>query len=276
MIRWPDLSARQSRLGRTTCYLVLVAGFVGCVVPACRPNKRYDLLEAELRTRERELAETRAALEQARQLNQAYARQTPCRPTAAHDAAVAASAPIDLPLKQITLARGTGGLDEDGLPGDEALMVVVAPQDDDQAVIKIPGRVDVWLWEIAPSGQKHYLGSWAVPPDRLRPTWRQGWISSGYFLTLPWPRPPHYDRVRIAVRFTTLDGRVFETDRDVRIRPLAPASALPAGPSPSVSPPSPPRTPLLPDPLPPAAPLPGASPPVEELPPPAPSERPGS
>ena len=41
----------------------------------CKPNKRYDLIEAELRTRERELADTRAQLEQAKNLNRAYVQQ---------------------------------------------------------------------------------------------------------------------------------------------------------------------------------------------------------
>ena len=53
---------------------------VFCLCPlllcGCKPNKRYDLIEAELRTRERELADTRAALEQARNLNRAYVQQS--------------------------------------------------------------------------------------------------------------------------------------------------------------------------------------------------------
>ena len=38
---------------------------------ACKSSHKYELIEAELRTRERELAETRAALDQARLLNRA-------------------------------------------------------------------------------------------------------------------------------------------------------------------------------------------------------------
>jgi hypothetical protein len=232
---------------------------------ACRPYKRYDLLEAELRHRERELAETRSALEQARHLNEAYARQAPCtrNPSAI---ATSTTTALPIPIKQISLARGTGGIDEDGAPGDEALMIVLAPKDEDDVAVKVPGRAEVWLWEIAPSGQKQFLGSWAVSPERLRPTWRQGWISSGYFLSLPWPRYPRQERVRIAVRFITLDGRTFETDRDIRIK-VVPTSVLPplAG-SPLPSPPAAGQEPLLPEPLPPGA---SPPPPLEELPPPS-------
>lgn len=241
-------------------WLILGCMAVLLVSAACRPHKRYDLLEAELRQRERELAETRSALEQARHLNEAYARQTPCT----HPTGATTAAPSSLPLRQITLARGTGGIDEDGAPGDEALMVVVAPKDEDDAVVKVPGRVEVWLWEVTPSGQKEFLGSWSISPERLRPTWRQGWISSGYFLSLPWPRYPRYERLRIAVRFTALDGRVFETDRDIRIKPV-PTPVLPPPPGSPLPPPLPSgQQPLFPEPLPP-----GIPPPVEELPPPS-------
>ncbi len=241
-------------------WLIFGCTAVFLVFAACRPHKRYDLLEAELRQRERELAETRSALEQARHLNEAYARQTPCT----HPTGATTAAPSSLPLRQISLARGTGGIDEDGAPGDEALMVVVAPKDEDDAVVKVPGRVEVWLWEVTPSGQKEFLGSWAISPERLRPTWRQGWISSGYFLNLPWPRYPRYERLRIAVRFTTLDGRVLETDRDIRIKPV-PTPVLPPPPSSPMPTPLPSgQQPLFPEPLPP-----GTPPPVEELPPPS-------
>lgn len=235
----------------------------------CRPNKRYDLLEAELRTRERELAEARAALEQSRRLNEAYGQSRCAQPPASGSNLPATS--LYIPVKRITLARGTGGLDEDGRPGDEALMVVVAPQDEDDAAVKVPGRVDVWLWEVTESGQKRFLGSWAVSPEQLRPAWRQGFISSGYFLRLPWPRYPQQQTVRIAVRFTTLDGRVFEVDRDIRVQPIPlPTGADPVAPTP-YSPGSPvPVQPLFPEPLPPGS----SVPPVEELPPPveAPAE----
>lgn len=247
--------------GPSTMALILGGLIALQGISGCRPNKRYDLLEAELRTRERELAETRAALEAARRLNEAYG-QTRCTVPPAH------TAPLSPLIQQITLARGTGGLDEDGLAGDEALMVVLAPQDDDGSVIKVPGRVEVWLWEITTSGQKHFLGSWALTHEQIRPTWRQGFISSGYFLRLPWPRYPQHNKVRIAVRFTTLDGRIFEADRDIHVQPLpVPSAPYAPAPTPPSSQSTPPAQPLLPEPLPPG------SPPVEELPPPASSSR---
>ncbi len=233
------------------------------LLAGCAPNKRYDLIEAELRTRERELTETRAALEQARNLNRAYVEsQTGGGPRVPDP-----HAPAFIPVKEIVLARGTGGVDEDGIPGDEGLMVVVVPRDEDGAAVKVPGQVQIAAWEITPAGTKNPIGSWTVTADKVRPTWRTGFISTGYFVAVPWQTYPSIERVRIAVRFTTLDGRSFETDRDIMVKVC---SSRPVG---SVVP-NPKREPLFPEPLPPgsgSSPAPGSSlpPGVEELPPPS-------
>src|ERR1700691_2360910 len=112
---------RLAVFARWLVYLLIAVHFTSLI--GCKPNKRYDLIEAELRTRERELADTRAALDQSRNLLRAY------------ETAQQRGAPGPqpggpfLPVKEIALGRGTGGLDEDGAPGDEGLMVVVVPKD---------------------------------------------------------------------------------------------------------------------------------------------------
>ncbi|MGL6094951.1 MAG: hypothetical protein ACRC7O_03990, partial [Fimbriiglobus sp.] len=86
--------------------------------------------------------------------------------------------------------------------------------------------------------------------------WKSGLLSTGYMVPLQWDRPPTTARVRLTVRFTTLDGRDFEADKDVTVRPL-PTSGPPPGPV---------SGPLGDVPADPAARVRG---PVEELPPPA-------
>jgi hypothetical protein len=230
----------------------------------CKPNKRYDLIEAELRTRERELADTRAQLEQAKNLNRAYGQQSPL----ATATPVSQHAPVYIPVKEIALGRGTGGVDEDGVPGDEGLMVVVVPKDEDAAAVKVPARVDIAAWEITPAGLKNPIGTWSLPAEKVRPTWRSGFISTGYFVAVPWQTYPSQEKVRIAVRFTTLDGRAFETDKDIGVKLCQTPRVGPAGPPQTPIPVGPlgpvPREPLFPDPLPPG---------VEELPPPMPEVR---
>jgi hypothetical protein len=232
----------------------------------CRANNRYDSIEAELRTRERELADTKAALDQTRNLLHAYeASQRPVPATGPQPSGTV------LPLKEISLGRGTGGVDEDGLPGDEGLMVVIVPKDEDGSSIKVPGRVLIAAWEITPAGLKNPIGSWDIGAEKLRRTWKSGLISTGYFVPVPWQTPPSLDRVRVAVRMVTADGRAYEADRDVTVRPpLAnrggngnvlpyPQPAIPGIAPPSVRPPAFPE-------LPPPSGLEPLPPGVEELP----------
>src|SRR5690242_14408521 len=97
--RHPVSGSRMRHLGLNLSRFALPAA--GCVLlcllaTGCRPNKRYDLIEAELRTRERELADTHAQLEQAKNLNRAYVQQhqPPSTPVSAH-------APVYIPVKEI-------------------------------------------------------------------------------------------------------------------------------------------------------------------------------
>ena len=270
----PRRFAHRVAVGGVAVLFALSAG--------CRSNNnRYDLIEAELRTRERELADTRAALEQSRNLLRAYESAQPPGPLPGPPPAGGGAY---YPVKQIDIARGTGGTDEDGAPGDEGLMVVIVPRDEDGSAIKVPARALVAAWAISPAGLKSQIGSWEVPAEKLRGTWKSGLISTGYFVTVPWQTLPNSDRVRVAVRLITVDGRAFEADRDVTVRVTVPPGRAgtnvlpfpqpaPGGRSgvPRITPPpgggSKPLFPEMPPPgVPPALP-PGA----EELPPPMPS-----
>ena len=276
----PERTRRRRSLRLLVCTLLAAHA---ALTAGCRSNNRYDLIEAELRTRERELADSRAALDQSRNLLRAYeaAQQ--------RGAPAPAGGGMFLPVKEVAIARGTGGVDEDGAPGDEGLLVVVVPKDEDGSAVKVPARVLIAAWEITPAGLKNPIGSWAVPADKLRGTWKGGLISTGYFVAVAWQTPPSTDRVRVAVRLITTDGRAFEADRDVTVRPPLPGRGgnnvlpypQPDGPNLSTTPvnpggpattPPPGRQPLFPEMPPPGAP--SAIPPgTEELPPPAPLER---
>src|SRR6266536_2485437 len=86
--------------------LVLLTGCRGIG----KPDTKYDLLEAELRTRERELTEARAELNHLRLLTQTYQRQG-APPAACNDPSFRpgpAGVPT-LPLRDVTLGNGTGG-----------------------------------------------------------------------------------------------------------------------------------------------------------------------
>lgn len=200
------------------------------------PKENSDLLEAELRTREQEILKLRAENQHLRQLTDIYQRQGipelhgviagPAYPSSA----VSPAGPHISGLS-LSLGTGTGGRDDDGMPGDETLQVVIVPKDDVGTAVKVPARATVTAAEITAGGLKVPIGKWEVTPEQLKRLWRGGFLSSGYFVALQWDQPPSTDRVRVTVRLTTPDGATYEADKDVAVKPLPGVAPRVASPS---------------------------------------------
>lgn len=221
---------------RSFCPLLILA----TVLTGCRSggDKRYDLLEAELRTRERELADAQAELNGVRALtHMAPAARADC------DGMPAGRGPG---CRDISLGLGTGGYDADGRPGDEGLQVILVPKDEDGSAIKVAGRLVVTAYDVARDGTKTPVGLWEIPAEKLRLYWQSGLIGSGYKLALQWHRAPSSDKVRVVARLTTLEGRPYETDKDVTVKPLGPMNVTPG--LPELPPPKGMPSPILPAP----------------------------
>jgi hypothetical protein len=127
-------------------------------------------------------------------------------------------------------------------------MVVIAPRDGEESVIKAAGQARITALQLTPEGLKLPLSTWDVSAAYLRRNWRTGLLSSGYYVAVPWQVVPQCDKLRIVVQFQTPDGAFFEAERDIQIRlPHAPAqgTSMPAG----VSPPC--AAPMVDGPLPP-------------------------
>ena len=220
-------------------------------------QEKPDLLESELRTREREILEARSELQHYRQLVDAYQRQgspyaPSCPPTGVTPHFANSPGPA---LRDVLLGNGTGGRDDDNIPGDEGLMVVIVPKDDDGTAVKASGHATVTALEISREGLKRPIGKWEVTADQLRRTWKSGLLGSGYFVPLRWDIPPCTDRVRVILRFVTPDGREYEADRDAKVTPLpgiaAPrATEIPFMPPTIIPPPAIPPEEILPPPKP--------------------------
>jgi hypothetical protein len=229
--------------------------FPGCflaasfVLAGCSSN-RSDLVEAELRTREREIRELHVRLDQTKAFNYALERELHDARAACPPEPGAASASVPL-VKDIQLGRQTGGYDEDGQPGDEALQVVLVPRDADESPVKAAGSLRVTALDITAEGLKVPVSTWEVPALDLRRTWKSGLFSTGYFVILPWKATPTSERLRVVAQFVATDGRVYEAERDVTVH-LPPGQHRP----PPQGPPAAPFAPFAPPsgPMPPAAP----------------------
>jgi hypothetical protein len=198
-------------------------------VPLLQGCRSTEALEADNRKKETENRELRERLEHVESVNNGlmhdlYGAVPP--PAAPSSAAKPAEQPVPVyGLKEIVIGRGTGGVDEDHVPGDEALRVVVEPRDSDNHAVKVSGTLQITALEVRPEGLKVPISSWEVPPDKLRRLWTTGFMSTGYTVVLPWQKPPATSKVRVVVRFLLPDSRVFEADKDVTVRP-------PKGPAP--------------------------------------------
>jgi hypothetical protein len=193
-------------------------------------------VESELRCREDEVRVLRDDLHKAESLNEALQNELQSlRPSVAPIVIPPSQAPppatggpapaagIMVPVREIVLGRQTGGYDDDGHPGDEALQLVVEPRDLDGHAVKAPGSLLVAVVEITPEGLKKPLSTWEVPPDQVRKSWKNGLFTTGYYIVLPWKTWPSFDKLRVVAQFATTDGRLFEADKDITVR-LPPAA----------------------------------------------------
>ena len=218
---------RWSNLRRVLFVLPIVMVLAGC-------RGRSDQVEAELRTRDAELRHLRTDLQRAEGLNYVLQSELQCRPAGVlmsgpdfSEAPAAPRASLAGMIKEVVLARGTGGVDEDGRPGDEAIMLVIVTKDADGSAVKVPGNLAVQAYEVTQEGIKLPLAGWDVPSLQLQKMWHSGLLSTGYHVKLAWKKPPSFEKIRIVCQFTTLpDNRLFEMDRDIVVR-LIPGAGQP-------------------------------------------------
>jgi hypothetical protein len=200
------------RVTVSSCLLLLVSSLSG----GCRSNST-DLLEAELRTRDSDVRELKDELYRRECENEALMREMQAVRQGGSAKITPEQAAQTYRLKQIAIGRGTGGVDNDNCPGDEALQVVVEPKDCDGHTIKAPGALHIEALAISPEGLKMPFSTWDVPPDQVRRSWHSGLFSTGYSLILPWKAWPVSEKVRVVARFSVSDGRLFEAEKDVSV-----------------------------------------------------------
>ncbi|MCI0682459.1 MAG: hypothetical protein L0Y71_10165 [Gemmataceae bacterium] len=225
-------------------YPLLLALLGSLLLAGC---KSRELVENELRARDIQYREAMEELGRTEAQNQALQRELEALRRGAHIPPEQAAQLFG--VKRLALGRMTGGYDNDGRAGDEALQVILEPRDGADHSIKAPGQAVITALEIHPQGIKTPIGEWVVGPDQLRRTWKQGLLSTGYALILPWKTFPQSENVRVVARLILADNRVFEADKDVRVRVapgMRPPEVLPGEPVPGALGPHGSGPPLIP------------------------------
>jgi len=205
----------QELLMRHGCRLLMAVAFaalVGCTIP-----RRSAVLEEQARFRESQYRDALGELMRTDTRKDAPAAEK----SSPGQGAVVSSQPL---VHYITFGRLTGGLDRDGVVGDEVLSVVVVPFDHFAKVIQSPGTLRITAEQMAPEGAAKALGEWVVPEEKLPAAWKQGLLDGGYHFEFAWQTPPSREQVRVVACFTTADGRSYEAAKEVKVR-LAGAAA---------------------------------------------------
>jgi len=199
----------------TRLLLSLAALAAGCTTPA-----QVERLEAELRDQHDRLTAQAEALDSARTERDALRLQ--------RDRLLAGKALVVHPEQAELLARinrlaintwMTGGQNTDDSPGDDELVVLIQPRDSDNEPVKLPGTLELRLSDPAAPEDSDPLGSWKFAPDECRQRWLNSMLSRGFLFRLPWQTPPTRDRLLLHARFDTTDGRRFDADALIHVRP---------------------------------------------------------
>ncbi len=203
-----------------SCFgLALLVAVGGC--------RSCDRVESELRARENDVRELRDEVDRCSIYNQTLQHELRSLrgELGLPPADGQPSAPY--PVQTLVLGRQTGGRSNDSCPGDDALQIQIEPHDPEGQSIKAPGSLHVQAQEITKEGSKRPLSSWEVSPEQLRRSWRNGLLTTGYVVNLPWKVWPSTEKLRVSVVFQMPDGRVFEADKDITVR-LTPPNRRPA------------------------------------------------
>lgn len=251
-MRWPLLML----------FLLFTLPLVGCKSPC-------DKVESALRVTEEQLTKAREDL--SRQGVYTAALEHEMRIVRGEVIAGSPGKPVAVyPVRSLALGNQTGGHDSPSGLGDDGLQVIFIPRDAQSQPIQVPGDAMLQVLEISAEGHKRLLSSWYIDRDQIKASWKNGLLSQGYNVILPWKVLPGSEKLRLVAHFRLEDGRVFEADRDVSIR-LPKGAAVRAMPVVVSDPtPMPTPTPILPQPktilTPPAPTPPAPTPPAPVIP----------
>ncbi|QDT63909.1 hypothetical protein [Calycomorphotria hydatis] len=195
-----------------------------CALIGCATDNGTTKLEHQLRIQEQQLYSLREKLSEAEQeLNVAWRESDTLREQLA-----ATGKPQILPEQADVLYRAdriviskmlSGGLDADGQPGDELLIVHLAPLDVNGELLKLPGALEIEAIDPTLTGEARTVGHWTVSSEEAREYWQSGLLAAGFMLRLPWQRPVHGDKIMVTARMKTADGREFESMETIAVKP---------------------------------------------------------
>ncbi len=147
---------------------------------------------------------------------------------------MASGSPVPLPEQTGNLVRLSGvkintllsgGKDRDGQPGDDLLVALISPHDQQGDLVKIAGEIEIEAYDMTRSGDNKRVGYWTFDPTQSAKAWHSGFVGAGLQFELPWQEAPSNKELLVHVRLRTSDGRQFDTSSPLKVIP--PANATP-------------------------------------------------
>jgi len=121
--------------------------------------------------------------------------------------------------ERLEIDKLSGGYDEDGLPGDDGVVIYLRPIDRDGDTIKVVGDIRVELYDLEnPSGQK-LIGEYFFPADEVSRYWYGKLLTQHFTLKCPWQQgPPQHRELTVRVTFVDfLTQRVVATQTTCQV-----------------------------------------------------------
>lgn len=199
------------------------------LLPSCRSGGK-DKLESTIRQRDQRIIQLQEDIDKLAGYN--LALQTEVRIMRGQPLPSSCDPFTPLyPVRSVVVGRSTTPIDDDRLPGDEGVQVVLEPRDADGKLQRAPACASVTIVEVDGQGLKSPIGTWDYSAEQMRASWKQGLLTSGFVLNCLWQAPPKSDRVKILASFTMEDGRRFEAEKELAIKPPVDRSGAMPGPA---------------------------------------------
>lgn len=132
---------------------------------------------------------------------------------------VAARAPGDPRITHIALNPIlTGGIDLDNKSGDDGLTIVLEPRNADNEFVPLAGPITVVLLDYTKrnEGSAALIARWKIDAPTVHKSIVNDEYAQGIQLRLPWSdHPPENSKLRLDIRYTTVDGRHLDARADV-------------------------------------------------------------
>ncbi len=111
----------------------------------------------------------------------------------------------------------TGGLQRDQRPGDDGVVLVVEPRNNENTFVPVAGRISVVLLD--PESRRR-VARWEFSKEQIAVALQKNRSTRGIELKMPWQdTPPTESRVHLFVRYWLPDGQAVQGDREITLAP---------------------------------------------------------